>query len=72
MAHPKRCIVWSKKEIALNDPFQKLWYLRQVLTMGRAADVADLDWEELRTLLPRLNIPSSILQLWEDYFASQG
>jgi len=72
MTHPKRYIVWSKNEIDLDDPFQRLWYLRQVLTRGRAADVADLDWEEIRSLFPRLNLPSPIRHLWEDYFKSQS
>jgi hypothetical protein len=72
MTHPKRYIVWSKNDIDLDDPFQKLWYLRQVLTRGRAADVAELDWEELETLLPRLDLPPNIHRLWEDYFAAQG
>ena len=41
----KRYIVWSKKEIDINDIFQKKWYITQVLTYGRAEDVALLDWE---------------------------
>jgi len=72
MTRPKRYIVWSKSDIDLTDGFQKLWYLRQVLTRGRAADVAELDWEELKTLLPRLDLPAHIRRLWEDYFVTQG
>ena len=69
---PKRYIVWSKREIDLEDPFQKLWYLRQVLTNGRAEDIAALDWEEIKTLLPRLDLPPDVYRLWETYFAAQG
>jgi hypothetical protein len=36
MMQPKRYIVWSKSDVDLDDPFQKKWYIRQVLTNGRA------------------------------------
>jgi hypothetical protein len=65
---PKRYIVWSKEELDLSDPFQRDWYIRQVLTHGRAEDVASLDWDELRGLLPRLDLPEEIAALWEEYF----
>ncbi len=65
---PKRYIVWSKKEIDLHDPWQRKWYIQQVLTHGRAEDVAELDWEEIKKLLPELNLPRVIRSLWEDYF----
>ncbi len=69
---PKRYLVWSKNEIDLSDPFQRLWYLQQVLTRGRAEDIAQLDWEEIRSLLPRLNLPPDIHRLWENYFAASA
>ena len=68
---PQRYIVWSKNEIDLNDPFQKKWYIKQVLTHGRAEDVASLDWEEIMRLLPELDLPADIKRLWEDYFNAQ-
>jgi hypothetical protein len=69
---PKRYIVWSTdKEIDLSNPWQKKWYIKQVLTNGRAEDVAELDWEEIKNLLPELELPEDIKSLWEDYFASK-
>ncbi len=65
---PKRYIVWSKNEIDLADPWQRKWYLQQVLTHGRAEDIAELDWEEIKQLLPELNLPKEVRRLWEDYF----
>lgn len=65
---PKRYIVWSKKEIDLKDDWQKKWYLRQVLTYGRAEDIAELDWEEIKFLLPKLDLPRDVKRLWESYF----
>jgi hypothetical protein len=64
--HPRRYIVWSKKDIDLSDPFQKKWYLTQVLTHGNAEDVAELDWSEIKLMLPDLNLPRYIRRLWED------
>ena len=65
---PKRYIVWSKNEIDLADPWQRKWYIQQVLTHGRAEDIAELDWEEIKRLLPEINLPKDVRRLWEDYF----
>jgi hypothetical protein len=69
---PKRYIVWSKERVDLSNPFQKKWYVQQVLTHGRAEDVAALDWNELESLLPGIQLPPRVRRLWEDYFASGG
>jgi hypothetical protein len=47
------------------------WYIKQVLTKGRAEDIAELDWEEIKKLLPELELPKEIKSLWEDYFAQR-
>lgn len=65
---PKRYIVWSKSEVDLDDPFQKKWYIRQVLTGGRAEDVAAIDWDEIKKYLSELNLPANLHRLWESYF----
>lgn len=70
---PKRYIVWSMdKEINLNDPFQRKWYIQQVLTYGRTEDIIELDWEDVRRLLPELRLSETIKALWKRYFASKG
>ena len=70
---PKRYIVWStNKEIDLNDPWQRKWYIKQVLMHGRAEDVAELDWEEIKKLLPELDLPKEVRNLWENYFNAPG
>ena len=70
---PKRYIVCSTdKEINLDDPFQRKWYIQQVLTYGRTEDIMELDWEEVMRLLPELRLPEAIKALWEEYFASKG
>ncbi len=62
---PKRYIVWSKRDLDLSDPWQRRWYLHQVLTHGRAEDVAALDREEVRRVLPELDLPPEVRALWE-------
>ena len=70
---PKRYIVWFRdKEIDLNDPFQKKWFIEQVLTYGKAEDIRELNWEEIEELLPHLRIPERVRSLWEDYFRTLG
>jgi len=69
---PKRYIVWSKERVDLGNPFQKKWYVQQVLAHGRAEDVASLDWNEVESLLPGMQLPPRVRRLWEDYFAFGG
>ncbi len=68
---PKRYIVWSKNEIDLEDPWQRKWYIQQVLTHGRAEDVAQLDWEEIGMVFEEISLPHEVKGLWEDYFKSR-
>ncbi len=68
---PKKYIVWSKNEIDLEDPWQRKWYIQQVLTYGRAEDLAQLDWEEIKATLKDLNLPSPVKRLWERYFSDK-
>jgi len=69
---PKKYIVWSVDRLLdLSNPWIKKWFINQVLTKGRAEDVAQLDWEEVKRLLPELDLPENIKSLWEDYFDSQ-
>lgn len=68
---PKRYIVWSKNEIDLQDPWQRKWYLQQVLTHGRSQDVAQLDWGEISMVLQEISLPQEVRNLWEDYFDAE-
>ena len=61
---PPRHLVWSTDQIDLDDPFQRKWYIRQVLTHGMAQDVAALDLDEIARLLDELNLPHEIYSLW--------
>lgn len=54
---PPRHIVWSTDRLELADPFQRKWYIRQVIEHGRADDIASLDLDEMARLLVELNLP---------------
>ena len=68
---PPRHIVWSTDEIDLNDPFQRRWYIRQVLLHGRAEDIRTLDLEEVAKLLDELHLPPEVYHLWKAFFEEQ-
>lgn len=50
----KRCTEWSKKEVDLNNPWQRKWYILQVLTHRLSSDISELDFDEIKRLLPEL------------------
>lgn len=68
IVHPPLYIVWSTDQVDLSDPFQHRWYLRQVLTHGRAEDIRRLDMAEIERELAGLDLPSEIYSLWKSYF----
>ncbi|MEW6665137.1 MAG: hypothetical protein AB1512_07945 [Thermodesulfobacteriota bacterium] len=62
-------IVWStRREIDLEDPVQRREYIQEVLTHGLASDVSELDWDEIKEILPQLKLPERVLRLWRFYF----
>jgi hypothetical protein len=67
VVHPPRYIVWSTDQIDSSDPYQRRWYLRQVLTHGRAEDIRKLDLVEIRRELESLDLPSDVYSLWKAY-----
>ena len=66
-----RYVLWSKDTLDLRDPWQRRWYIRQTLVYGRAEDIAALDWDEVRKLLPELDLPPEVRRLWESFFAEE-
>lgn len=62
--HPRH-IVWSTDHLDLTDPFQRRWYLRQVLLHGRAEDIRGLDLAELNQAINELNLPDDVFSLWK-------
>ena len=64
---PPRHIVWSTDTLDLADPFQRRWYLRQVLLHGRSEDLRSLDLSEVSRLLEDLDLPPHLGRLWKDF-----
>ncbi len=60
-----RNIVWSTDHLNMDDPFQRRWYLRQVLTNGRAENIRALDMDEVARTLDELGLPQEIYRLWK-------
>lgn len=66
-----RHVVWSTDALDLDEPFQRRWYIQQVLLHGRAEDVRTLDLEEVARLLPDLHLPAHIDRLWRMYLGER-
>lgn len=64
---PPTYIVWSTDQIDLSDPFQRRWYIQQVLTHGRAEDIRTLKLEEIAAVLDEIVLPEDVRDLWEHF-----
>lgn len=69
---PPRHIVWSTETIDLDDPFQRRWFLKQVLPHGLAKDIRQLDLREVAAELDHLSLPRDIHALWKTYLQEIG
>jgi hypothetical protein len=69
---PPRHLVWSTDRLDLRDPFQRKWYIRQVLLHGREEDLRTLDLKEVAEILDELNLPSPLHRLWEMFLERKG
>jgi hypothetical protein len=69
---PPRHLVWSTDCVDLDDPFQRRWYVRQVLVHGRSEDVRALDLDEVAALLDELDLPENIYSLWDAFLKRRG
>jgi len=64
-------IVWSTRTVDLDDPFQRRWYIRQVLMHGRAEDIRTLDLDEIAHSLDDLDLPLHIHSLWKNFLEAR-
>jgi hypothetical protein len=64
---PPNHIVWSTDQVDLADPFQRRWYLKQVLLHGRAEDIRTLNCAEIDRELDRLDLPVHVYDLWASF-----
>lgn len=68
---PPRYIVWSTDTLNLDDPFQRRWYVRQVLLHGRAQDIRTLNLDEVASLLDDLRLPPHLHSLWQSFLEAR-
>ena len=52
----------------LSDPFQRRWYIQQVLTHGRAEDIRALNLDEIAADLDDMILPEDVRSLWQRFF----
>ncbi|MEA3440860.1 MAG: hypothetical protein U9R58_11305 [Chloroflexota bacterium] len=71
LIHPPSYIVWSTDRIDLSDPFQRLWYIQQVLTHGRAEDIRALRIEDITSVLDEITLPEDVRSLWIRFLETQ-
>ena len=69
--HPPKYIVWSTDQIDLSDPFQRRWYIQQVLTHGRAEDISTLNLDEVAAILDELVLPEDVRSLWQRFLETR-
>ena len=62
---PPAYIVWSTDQVDLSDPFQRRWYIQQVLTHGRIEDIRTLNLDEVATALDEIILPEDVRSLWQ-------
>ena len=68
---PPTYIVWSTDQIDLSDPFQRRWYIQQVLTHGRMEDIRTLDVDEIAAVLDEIILPEDVRSLWQRFFEAR-
>ena len=69
--HPPTYIVWSTDHVDLSDPFQRRWYIQQVLTHGRAEDIRALKLDEIVAVLDEIFLPEDVRSLWQRFLESR-
>jgi len=69
--HPPPYIVWSTDQVDLSDPFQRRWYIQQVLTHGRAEDIRALNLADIAALLDEMILPEDVRSLWQDFLETR-
>lgn len=69
---PPPHVVWSTDSLDLSDPYQRKWYIAQVLSHGRAEDVRSLDVNEVAQVLDELPLPEDVRSLWQVFLKERS
>ncbi len=68
---PPVYIVWSTDHVDLSDPFQRRWYIQQVLTHGRAEDIRSLNLDQIAEVLDEITLPEDVRSLWQCFLETR-
>ena len=68
--YPPTYIVWSTDHVDLSDPFQRRWYIQQVLTHGRIEDIRALKLDEIVAVFDEIILPEDVRSLWQHFLES--
>jgi hypothetical protein len=55
----------------LSDPFQRSWYIQQVLTHGRIEDIRTLNLDEIAAVLDEMTLPEGVRSLWQRFLETR-
>lgn len=69
---PPRHVVWSTDTLDLSDPYQRKWYMAQVLRYGRAEDLGTLNLDEVAQWLEELPLPEDVRALWRAFLKERS
>jgi hypothetical protein len=68
---PPTYIVWSTDQVDLSDPFQRRWYIKQVLVHGRLEDIRTLNLDEVTAALDEMILPDDVRSLWQRFLETR-
>jgi hypothetical protein len=68
---PPTYVVWSTDQIDMSDPFQRRWYMQQVLTHGRTEDIRTLNLDEIAAVLDEITLPKDVRSLWQRFLETR-
>lgn len=55
----------------MSDPFQRRWYIQQVLTYGRIKDIRTLNLDEVAAALDDMILPEDVRSLWQRFLETR-
>jgi len=50
----------------------KRWYFSRVLTRGNLSEVRDLGYNNIKSMLPTLNLPNKVRTFWNFFFQNES
>lgn len=64
----QKALFWSVPDNVLNDPAFATWRTKTILCEGSAADVGELDVQQIKQTLAERFLPPKIRKMWSEFF----